>query len=55
MKTKEELNTLKVEVETLKKKLSELTDEELGQVTGGGPKLIPSPLLRLLLSEDDKI
>ena len=55
MKTKEEINALKAEVETLKKKLSELTDEELEQVTGGGPKLIPSPLLRLLLSEEDKI
>ena len=36
MKTKEELNALKVEVETVNKKLAELTDEELEQVTGGG-------------------
>ena len=35
MKTKEELNTLKEEVETLNKKLRELTEEELEQVTGG--------------------
>ena len=35
MKTKEELNALKEEVETLNKKLAELTDEELEQVTGG--------------------
>lgn len=35
MKTKEELNTLKEEVETLNKKLAELTEEELAQVTGG--------------------
>ena len=35
MKTKEELNALKEEVETLNKKLAELTDEELAQVTGG--------------------
>ena len=35
MKTKEELNALKEEVETLNKKLHELTDEELEQVTGG--------------------
>ena len=34
-KTKEELNALKEEVETLKKKLHELTDEELAQVSGG--------------------
>ena len=48
MKTKEELNALKEEVETLNKKLHELSEEELEHVTGGVPKLIPSPLLRLL-------
>ena len=36
MKTPEELNSLKNEVEALNKKLAELTDEELAQVTGGG-------------------
>ena len=35
MKTVEELNALKEEVENLNKKLAELTDEELEQVTGG--------------------
>ena len=35
MKTKEELNALKEEVETVNKKLHELTDEELAQVAGG--------------------
>ena len=35
MKTKEELNALKEEVEALNKKLHELTDEELAQVSGG--------------------
>ena len=35
MKTKEELNSLKEEVENLNKKLLELTEEELAQVTGG--------------------
>ena len=35
MKTKEELNALKEEVETLNKKLAELTEEELSLVTGG--------------------
>lgn len=35
MKTKEELNTLKEEVETLRMKLAELNEEELQQVTGG--------------------
>ena len=34
MKTKEELNALKQEVETLNKKLAELTDEELALVSG---------------------
>ena len=36
MKTKEELNEIKEEIEKLDKKLRELTDEELEQVTGGG-------------------
>ena len=35
MKTKEELNALKEEVEALNKKLAELTEEELEQVAGG--------------------
>ena len=38
MKTKEELNALKEEVETLNRKLHELTDEELAQVSGGYEK-----------------
>ena len=40
MKTKEELNALKEEVETLNKKLAELTEEELEQVTGGNTDFI---------------
>ena len=36
MKTPEELNALKEEVETVSKKLHELTKEELAQVAGGG-------------------
>ena len=43
MKTKEELNTLKEEVEALNKKLAELTEEELAQVSGGGGVPCPSP------------
>ena len=35
MKTKEELNALKEEVETVNKKLHELTEEELKNVSGG--------------------
>ena len=42
MKTPEELNTLKEEVEALNKKLAELTEEELAQVSGGSV-LIPIP------------
>lgn len=38
MKTKEELNALKTEIEAMNKKLAELNEEELMQVTGG---LIP--------------
>ena len=37
MKTKEELNELREEVEILSRKLRELTDDELEQVTGGCP------------------
>ena len=35
MKTKEELNALKNEVEALNKKLAELSEDELLAVTGG--------------------
>ena len=38
MKTKEELNALKEEAETQNKKLHELTEEELAQVSGGSLK-----------------
>ena len=35
MKTKEELTAIKEEFEALNKKLAELSDEEIKQVTGG--------------------
>ena len=35
MKTPEELNAIKEEVETVSRKLRELTEEELTQVSGG--------------------
>ena len=35
MKTKEELDALKNEVEALNKKLAELTEDELKQISGG--------------------
>ena len=44
-KTKEELKELKQEVETLNRKLHELTDEELEQISGG-LKLDPERLRR---------
>ena len=40
MKTNEELNALKEEVETVSKKLHELNEEELSQVSGGFENLI---------------
>ena len=40
MSKSKELNALKEEVEAVNEKLSELTDEELAQVTGGRPKFI---------------
>ena len=45
MKTAEELNALKEEAETLNKKLAELTDEELAQVTGGWTEYTKNPVL----------
>ena len=35
MKTKEELNALKEEVEALNRKLAELSEEDLMQISGG--------------------
>ena len=40
MKSKEELDALKEELEALNRKLAELTEEELAQVSGG---LVPIP------------
>ena len=40
MKTKEELNALKEEVEAVNEKLAELTPEEIAQVTGGMREVI---------------
>lgn len=39
MTTNEELNAIKEEVETVNKKLAELTEDELAQVTGGGAQV----------------
>ena len=47
MKTEEELAALKEEVETVNKKLAELTEEELAQVSGGVLPFIDEPGLEL--------
>ena len=46
VKTKEELDALKEEVENLSKKLSELTDEELEQVSSGKRSYAPQSRTR---------
>ena len=43
MKTKEELNAIKEEVETVIRKLHELTEEEIAQVCGGFPLIGSQP------------
>ena len=45
MKTVEELNALKEELEALNKKLAELTEEELKLVAAGLPGAFGSPIL----------
>ncbi len=42
-KTQEELIQLKIEYESLNNKLKELTEDELKEVTGGGPCPSPTP------------
>lgn len=55
MKTKEKLNAIKEEVKTLNKKLAELTEEELKQVTGGGERRVfsedPETNVRITVAE----
>ena len=43
MKSKEELNALKNEVEAVSKKLNELSEGELEQVSGGQAEVFPIP------------
>ncbi len=54
MKTKEELNALKLEVEKVSGKLGELTDEELEQVTGGVPLTVIVKCLTMTKTEPFK-
>ena len=53
MKTAEELNALKEEIETLSKKLAELTEEELAQVTGGLEYKITFKSIGVFVSQPD--
>ena len=46
-KTKEELNEIKEEVETVNEKLQELTEEEIAQVSGGRGLVCDKPGLML--------
>ena len=59
MKTKEELNQLKIEYETLSGKLQELTEDELKQVTGGinPPTMLDNsvPLKKAPIAQTGKI
>ena len=50
MKTQEELNALKEEVEAVSRKLHELTEEELAQVSGG---VVPTVLAGGTVSIDE--
>ena len=52
MKTKEELNALKEEVETVSRKLHELTEEELAQVVGSGDGVVGTLTDELIQSGD---
>ena len=54
-KTKEELNTLKQEVETLNKKLEELTEKELEEVTGGHLPVIFASAIRGILNKTSNL
>ena len=52
MKTKEELNAMKAEAETLGAKLAELNEDELAEVTGGvvKPSLTLLPILGIMVT-----
>ncbi len=52
MKSKKELNAIKEEIEALNRKLSELSEEELVQVTGG---VFPIPNIQRDIDGSDNI
>ena len=51
MKRKEKLNALKEEVETVSKKLQELSEEELAQVSGGEDVSLATRGIKCTLSD----
>ena len=51
MKTKEELNVLREEVEALNEKLQQLTDVELDQVTGGAKQKFERQKRRIVINK----
>ena len=51
MKTKEELNERKEEVETVSRKLHELSEEELAQVSGGEDVSLATRGIKFTLSD----
>ena len=53
MKTAEELNVLKAEVEILKRKLAGLTNEELAQVNGGCGADLYTPYVEIIIAIDE--
>ena len=55
MKTPEELNALREEVEALNKKLNELTDDELSEIFGGTAQVLPATHLDENSVVDDDI
>ena len=54
MKTKEELNALKEEVETVNEKLQKLTPEELEQVNGGKGNIVDMAVGVIIQAEFEK-
>ena len=54
MKTQEELKNIKEEYEALNRKLAELTDDELEQVTGGTKRQLFQALNQLLQQSIEK-
>ena len=51
-KTKEELNAIKEEVETLNQKLTELSEDELEQVIGGESSIQDTARILIKLRQD---